>query len=296
MSSPIVQLVSSDQATRLRWASVLAGWELIESDSLEPKQANVQVVITDRDDAKLDGPALLVMGKPLRKQSANGMSACLPAEVDQHSLKTVCQLLAQNAALHKQLASSDQRVATLSHEAQTDVLTDLPNRRAWDQALASCREQGALPVAVALIDLDEFKPINEQAGHADGDQVLAMAARGMQRCVRNSDVLARIGGDEFGLILSDVTLVQAGVVIERIRLGIPWYFAEAREQIPPSCVEHIQPPNWISASVGYSAGAAEDVDTLLSQAAGALKNAKQSGGNQALPDDLGCHAQPDSEE
>lgn len=293
MPAPLViQLVSSDQATRLRWASVLAGCELVESESLEPAHERVQVIVTDRDSAAVDGTALLVIGKPLRKLAGNRVAASLPAQVDQQSLKTVCQLLADNVALRKQIASSHQQVEALSHEAQTDPLTQLPNRRAWEHAIAACRRQGSTHVTVALFDLDQFKPINDQASHPVGDLVLSMAARGMQRCVRESDLLARVGGDEFGLLLSGVTLVQAGIVIERVRLSIPWYFAEKRAEIPPACANLLTPPHWLTASAGYAAGPADNVDELITRAEEALQRAKRAGGNQALPDDPGGISQP----
>ncbi len=95
----------------------------------------------------------------------------------------------------------------LAHMAHHDVLTDLPNRALFfgrvvqDLALARRNKKHT---ALMFIDLDHFKPINDQYGHAVGDLVLQETARRLQACVRDSDSVGRIGGDEFVVLLSDV--------------------------------------------------------------------------------------------
>jgi len=90
--------------------------------------------------------------------------------------------------------------------ANTDPLTDLPNRRHFlselDRELARCHRTAA-PLAVALIDLDGFKQLNDAHGHAAGDMALVQVARILESRVRASDVLARFGGDEFAMLLRD---------------------------------------------------------------------------------------------
>ena len=104
-----------------------------------------------------------------------------------------------------------QRLAEqMSHLAYHDGLTGLPNRTRLEdqlqQAIAQARRSGA-PLALLFIDLDRFKPINDQHGHAVGDQVLCEVARRLQLGLRSSDTAARLGGDEFVVLLS--TLAQA---------------------------------------------------------------------------------------
>lgn len=104
-----------------------------------------------------------------------------------------------------------QRLAEqLSHLAYHDGLTGLPNRTRLEdqlqQAIAQARRSGA-PLALLFIDLDRFKPINDQHGHAVGDQVLCEVARRLQQGLRSSDMAARLGGDEFVVLLS--TLARA---------------------------------------------------------------------------------------
>jgi diguanylate cyclase (GGDEF)-like protein len=115
-------------------------------------------------------------------------------------------------------------VAELSHLAHTDSLTGVANRRAWeaelDRGLARARRSGE-PVTVALADIDRLKAINDLHGHPAGDRLLAGVARNWSHGLRPDDVLARIGGDEFALLLPACTEADAADVLERLRLGIP---------------------------------------------------------------------------
>lgn len=112
----------------------------------------------------------------------------------------------------------------ISHMAQYDLLTDLPNR-----ALLSDRLQLALAsakrdkkrLALMFLDFDKFKPINDNLGHAIGDLLLKRAALRMQQCMRESDTLARIGGDEFIVLLPTIeTEADATLVAEKIRAAL----------------------------------------------------------------------------
>jgi len=104
--------------------------------------------------------------------------------------------------------------------ALTDSLTGLPNRRAFEELarreLARADRVGS-PFALALIDIDDFKLINDQLGHAGGDLVLRRFAAAASRTLRSTDVAARVGGDEFAVILPDVDARSAVAVLERFR-------------------------------------------------------------------------------
>lgn len=97
-------------------------------------------------------------------------------------------------------------------QANYDTLTGLPNRRLmldrWDQALQAHRRNGHL-LALMLIDLDRFKEVNDQLGHAVGDALLVEASRRMSECLRTADTLARLGGDEFCVILTELPAAWA---------------------------------------------------------------------------------------
>lgn len=96
----------------------------------------------------------------------------------------------------------------IAYRAHYDPTTGLPNRALFldrlDHALAHARRRGTATVAVALLDLDDFKTINDTFGHLTGDEVLAHVAEQARAVVRETDTLARLGGDEFALLLEDV--------------------------------------------------------------------------------------------
>lgn len=111
----------------------------------------------------------------------------------------------------------------LSWEATHDSLTQLLNRRAFSAALMKCladvNEQASVSVLM-LIDLDYFKPINDEGGHLLGDDLLKRLADLLKDSVRQSDTVARLGGDEFGIILPACGLNRAEVLAEKIRAGV----------------------------------------------------------------------------
>jgi diguanylate cyclase (GGDEF)-like protein len=97
-------------------------------------------------------------------------------------------------------------------EAATDALTGLTNRGAFDRALASWIDAAATSgttFALALVDIDDFKTVNDTHGHPVGDRVLVSAARILTGGVRSKDVVSRYGGDEFAVMLEQMTAAQA---------------------------------------------------------------------------------------
>jgi diguanylate cyclase (GGDEF)-like protein/PAS domain S-box-containing protein len=114
--------------------------------------------------------------------------------------------------------------AELQHLAHHDPLTGLPNRRAWDgallRAISQARRDGT-SLAVALLDLNAFKQINDSHGHEAGDQVLIGSARAWRAELRDSDLLARIGGDEFALLLADLRAGALDAIVKRLKQAVP---------------------------------------------------------------------------
>ena len=111
--------------------------------------------------------------------------------------------------------------ASLSAAAMTDPLTELPNRRAfWAAAEQVLARRRKVPGCIAVLDLDHFKRINDRHGHAAGDLVLRHFARLAGGYVRERDILARIGGEEFALLLPGASLADAARICERLRAGI----------------------------------------------------------------------------
>ncbi|MGY5452805.1 sensor domain-containing diguanylate cyclase [Agarivorans sp. MS3-6] len=120
-------------------------------------------------------------------------------------------------ALSDLAAMVEQELAVL-HLAGTDELTAISNRRGFMQlakySFAMCKRQ-QLPLALAYFDLDAFKPINDQYGHAEGDKALKLVAEQMRLSLRDSDLFGRLGGDEFAVLFTNTRLDQAKEVLAR---------------------------------------------------------------------------------
>jgi diguanylate cyclase (GGDEF)-like protein/PAS domain S-box-containing protein len=162
----------------------------------------------------------------------------------------------------------------IRHQAQHDALTDLPNRvlliDRLQQALAQARRDKT-QLALMYLDLDQFKPVNDTLGHAVGDLLLQDVASRIRGCVREADTVARIGGDEFVVLLtSSEDQSDALTVADKIRTGLNQTFHLSGAQLN------------ISSSIGiaiYPEHGASEHD-LLNHADIAMYCAKQRGRNQ----------------
>ena len=164
------------------------------------------------------------------------------------------------------------RAAEFARSAEQDVLTGLANRRHFErrieEMLATAAEQGR-PLALALLDVDHFKRINDGFGHAAGDAVLTGLAQLLRENMRGVDLLARLGGKEFVVLLPDTPLSQACEVCERLR--------ERIEQRPWPDLPGL---GSVTASIGLALTPPYEARTLLQRADGALYAAKGAGRNR----------------
>lgn len=118
------------------------------------------------------------------------------------------------------------RADDLDVQANTDPLTRLPNRRALDRRLPRLMGRSRdtrQPICVAMIDMDHFKLVNDEHGHATGDQVLNAIASLLSAVTRDSDMAVRVGGEEFLLVLADTTLERAQQACERLLTSVRRY-------------------------------------------------------------------------
>jgi len=135
------------------------------------------------------------------------------------------RLGAEVERLKAELAQAHATIAELERCADIDPLLDVLNRRGFERALvrslAYVKRYGT-PAALVYIDLDRFKAINDQHGHAAGDSLLKEVARELTARVRASDVVGRLGGDEFGVLMWNVSGPQAGVRARELENRIEW--------------------------------------------------------------------------
>jgi diguanylate cyclase len=171
-----------------------------------------------------------------------------------------------NQALNRRLAAM---VGELEHQAFHDGLTSLPNRALFRERVAHAlrrRSQAGTPLALLFIDLDDFKTVNDQLGHAAGDDLLVEVGGRLKTCVRDEDTVARLGGDEFAILLEqasshEVAVRVAGRILEAMR--------------PPFVLQGRQVQ--VGASVGVTVSGASEVDAVLREADVAMYMAKAHG-------------------
>lgn len=155
--------------------------------------------------------------------------------------------------------------------ARVDALTELPNVRSFNEKAASVLELSrrlSLPITIAYIDLDNFKAVNDSYGHKKGDEVLCIASRIIRVNTRTSDVVGRLGGDEFGVLLPNTSNDGAVKVLERIRYEIE---CEMRsESLGVTC----------SIGAAVFTAAPQSLDDLINSADRAMYAVKKSGKNR----------------
>ena len=183
--------------------------------------------------------------------------------------------------LNDRMSSLRQDLVAAREEMKRDPLTDAYNRGAFDSAITQSINMHFIlhqPVTLIMIDLDNFKAVNDTYGHAAGDEVLRATGEALARSfIRKGDLVARYGGDEFAVILNDTSAEHCHQLVERFlqyMTGVRIPYASEDEKV--------------SCSAGYTEISTEDtVETLIKRADSALYQAKKQGRNGAvfLPND-----------
>lgn len=182
----------------------------------------------------------------------------------------VGMLVSTNREREHALLDANARLETLSSR---DPLTSLLNRRALvDQLNVEIDALSAKrPLALAMLDLDKFKRINDERGHADGDALLVLMANAIQQSARDTDVVARFGGDEFLVLYPRCSIEDARVGAERVVAAVERIGLEFDPQRP------------VTVSLGLAAAKAGDTAVkLLRRADEAAYDAKRQGGNRVV--------------
>jgi diguanylate cyclase (GGDEF)-like protein len=155
--------------------------------------------------------------------------------------------------------------------ARTDSLTGLLNKRAFHERgafLIDFSKRMQLPLTIAYMDIDNFKSVNDIFGHKRGDEILVMTSKIIQESLRKTDVICRLGGDEFSMIMPNTTVNDAQKTLEKLRATI-----ENRMKLEGVAV---------TASVGALSCATplEDLDQLIAAADKLMYTVKKSGKNK----------------
>jgi two-component system cell cycle response regulator len=164
-------------------------------------------------------------------------------------------------------------VSQLAAAARTDSLTQLANRRELEERFAAELERAtrtARPLSILVLDLDWFKEYNDRFGHSAGDRALVMLAEALRRATRTSDVVARLGGEEFGVLAPETDEAEAFLLAERLRAEVRAAFARETEKMTISCGVASFPVHGITSG------------ELLHAADRALYEAKESGRDRSI--------------
>lgn len=260
-------------------------WESLETNP------DISLVITDIHMPNMNGHQLLVK---IRKSDyknlpvivmttaednvdrnlafLNGANDFITKPIDEMEMVARVNVHYRLARTIRELEESRKALAEL---ATTDALTKLKNRRAFfengTKALAYARRYVA-DLSVILLDIDHFKKINDTYGHQAGDEALILVASILMGMARTEDTVARIGGEEFALLLPDTNRLGTAVLAERIRSAIEREQFIAGDKIAP-----------ITVSIGiasFGTDPAESIDQLLGVADNRLYLAKNAGRNR----------------
>src|SRR5437870_3076068 len=224
---------------------------------------------------RMISPGVLQLVVPLRAggRSLGALDLRLGEALREEDVKVV-ELLAAAVAVALQNAHLYQETQRL---ATTDALTGLSNYRHFHDLLGLEVQRARrmdYPVGLIIMDLDHFKLVNDRHGHPMGDAVLRQVAEQLRKRLRRTDVVGRLGGEEFGAILPGDGLTEVAIVAEKLRRAV--------EELPPLRGGMTSKPTLVTLSLGGTSLSAENVgvEQLIGCADQALYQAKHNGRNQ----------------
>jgi diguanylate cyclase (GGDEF)-like protein len=206
----------------------------------------------------------------LEAAASNGQSAglrCAQHQIELRWNNRLSTLMAMESLLEGERRRTEHD--RLNRHAHLDELTGLANRRGLERYLAEVRMRGSQQVAMLVVDVDDFKQVNDRHGHRAGDDTLVGLAAILTANIRPGDLAARMGGDEFALILADTDLLvaarRADDIVDAMN-AMPWHQPETGEAV--------------TVSVGLAAGHPEEIAEIAARADAAMYQAKAAGGSR----------------
>ena len=241
-----VQIVTNSDERRANWVEALVAAGVMVTGQAGSDEGALEVVLTDLplpaaepgseatewqngivqvgesrpgEQSRPDGQPV----SPLPQFDLDGPPrVVLPADASPREIVLACQLLAPIVRLRRVQRDASAREARWKQLADADPLTGLMNRRAFtEQLIEFLRLSGSSQnCCLALLDLDRFKPVNDEVGHSAGDALLQHVAERLTSAVRKGDLVCRLGGDEFAVALFGAPTDIAGRLVERLRQAI----------------------------------------------------------------------------
>ena len=237
------------------------GGELLRAIKSDADAYGTAVVLLERSDLDL-GTAVEALQR--------GVQDFLVEPVSDGELVARVTAAGRTKVLQEELFEQSRRLETLIFE---DTLTGLANRRyiltQLGAQVSAARRHGR-PVSAAIVDIDHFKPVNDEHGHHAGDLVLVAVAAALSDHLRAEDQLGRLGGEEFLVVLGDTDAAAAARVTDKLRC-----------EVARAAVEHEGQELSVTVSIGYATWDGEAPEELLRRADDALYAAKAAGRDRA---------------
>lgn len=289
----IKALVVDDASTARKYTSDLLRqyqFQVVEAaDGTEAlgvieREGDVRLVITDYHMPHMDGFQLI---KAIRKSYGRdriaiiGVSSSGSSTLSARFIKSGANDFLNKPFLREEFFCRVQmnvdmleQVTALKAAATVDYLTGIGNRRSFFTGVAplfAAAKRGQAPLAVGLIDVDSFKEINDRHGHDTGDVVLAGLARQLAGHVRDTDLLARFGGEEFCVVAFNLPASHA-----------PAYFERLRQLVEETPIVTAAGTFTVTISIGVCTGLRDTVDQMITVADAELYSAKRAGRNRVM--------------
>jgi diguanylate cyclase (GGDEF)-like protein/PAS domain S-box-containing protein len=269
----LLQGPKTDPAARARLRQALAAWEPIEIEMINYRRDGTEFwvelsIVPVANEKGWFTHWVSVQRDITERKDAQELSARVRvAEIE-------------NEALTTEIRERKRVEAELLYAAFHDSLTRLRNRAFFMERLAKALNRGGASCAVLFLDLDRFKIVNDSLGHLAGDALLKEVAHRLRQCVTSHETLARIGGDEFAIVIEDITdlampVTTAEAIIEALRAPVQL----GRQSVFPSC----------SIGIVQVAGPGAVPDDLMRDADIAMYEAKRAGGGDYAIFDASMH-------